>query len=128
MREIHRNAYYVLELDAPRRTVWLKRTRAPFEDLEIAAHSHEELRRALTDVPADKLLLDLREGPAGRNDAAFENAIQGTRQEMARRFRRVAVLVRTAAGRLQMQRLEREGRVSIPVFLDEATALDFLDK
>jgi hypothetical protein len=128
MREAFRNAYYVLEHDAPARLAWLRRTAAHFEQLEDVSRNHDQLRRALAELPADKLLLDLREGPPGRNDAPFENALHATRKDLQHRYQQVAVLVRTAAGRLQMQRLSREDGVTIPVFLDESEALRFLGK
>jgi len=126
MREAFKNAYYVLEHDATQHLVWLRRTRASFEVLADVTRNHEELRHALAQLTADKLLLDLREGPPGRNDAAFENAVAATRKELEHRYRRVAVLVKTAAGRLQMQRLGREDGLAIPVFFDESEALRFL--
>jgi hypothetical protein len=126
MREAFRNDYYVLDHDAPARLARLRRTAAHFEQLADVSRNHDQLRRALAELPADKLLLDLREGPPGRNDAAFENAIHATRKDLQNRYLRVAVLVKTAAGRLQMQRLGREDGLTIPVFLDESEALRFL--
>ncbi|MGZ3426417.1 MAG: hypothetical protein ACXVCV_07200, partial [Polyangia bacterium] len=74
-----------------------------------------------------RILLDLRSGPPGRNDEAFESASGVWRRQLAKECDRFAVLVRTVAGKLQSQRLARdEGRVASNVFMDEAEALAFL--
>jgi hypothetical protein len=55
------------------------------------------------------LLVDCRRAP-GRNDAEFERAFEPHRQRLQRGFRRVAVVVSTAHGRLQVERYSREDR------------------
>ena len=56
------------------------------------------------------LLIDFRDA-WGRNDAAFEQTVAPFRTETTRGFRRVAVLTRSLAGQLQVQRLAREDGV-----------------
>jgi NADH-quinone oxidoreductase subunit F len=71
------------------------------------------------------MLLDLREGP-GRNDASFEAAMLPAIGNLLSRFARSAMLVKTAVGRLQLQRLGRETSMPMSVFHDEQEALRFL--
>ena len=71
------------------------------------------------------MLLDLREGP-GRNDASFEAAMLPAIGNLLSRFARSAMLVKTAVGRLQLQRLGRETTMPLSVFYDEQEALRFL--
>ena len=59
----------------------------------------------------------------GRNDSQFEASVGAMRPELDRLFRRVVMLVATAAGALQVRRLAREqGRESL-VTEDESEAL-----
>jgi len=80
------------------------------------------LRRAGT----RRLLVDLRGGPPGRNDPEFERASEEWRRALSTDFERVAILVRTAVGKLHIQRLAREIGREPTIFMDEAEALKFL--
>jgi hypothetical protein len=72
------------------------------------------------------LLIDFRDA-WGRNDAAFEQTVAPFRTETTRGFRRVAVLTRSLAGQLQVQRLAREDGVeALRCFDAEATAIAWL--
>lgn len=85
-----------------------------------------ELGAALRAAGVRRLLIDLRGGPPGRNDPEFERAGEGWRRQLATEFDRVAILVRTAVGKLHVQRLGREVGREAPVFMSEAEALAFL--
>jgi len=63
----------------------------------------------------------------GRSDDEFEGLMNELRPRMVGGFRRVAVLVRSAVGRLQVQRLGRADGISdrLLVTSDEAEALTF---
>ena len=76
-------------------------------------------RRALV------LLLDMRAAPF-RNDIDFETAANTHPQRFARGFLRMAVLVRTAAGRLQAQRYFRQRGLEIAAFTEEIEATSLL--
>jgi hypothetical protein len=71
-----------------------------------------------------RVLVDFRGGPPGRNDPEFERATDEVRRQMAR-FERVAILVRTAAGKLQALRLSPTSE-RLQVFQDEGEARAFL--
>ncbi len=90
--------------------------------------SHDEIARALRRLSPARLLIDLRDAaPAGRHDAAFEHGGREARKRLVRGFEPVAFLMRTSAGRLQVQRLLREDDIDGRAFLDESEALAWLD-
>lgn len=106
--------------------VRLLRTDVPYRSAADVAEDMNELQAAMLDLPADRLLLDLRGGPAPRNDAEFEVAQRTFRAALHKRFTRIAVLVRSSVGRLQIQRLCREEGLFACVFLDESAAIAHL--
>jgi len=71
------------------------------------------------------LLVDTR-AVAGRNDSDFELAFGPHRSRLERGFRRVAVLVSSPAGRLQVQRHALQDRLGVRAFDDETEALEWL--
>ena len=90
--------------------------------------SNAGLAGALRAAGVKRVLLDLRKGPPGRNDEAFETQSASWRLQLAAECERVAILVRTVAGKLQAQRLSRSDKRggNASVFMDEAEALAFL--
>ena len=129
-QEVYASEYLVMEVDEARSTVRIRRTAAPFPTSE----SHVEEWQALLSVIDRQftrerygLLLDLREAPS-RNDPAFEQVAQAMRPRIRGGFRRTAVVVKTAAGMLQLRRFERQSPLSTPedVFFNEEEALAFL--
>ena len=92
---------------------------------EMAA-AYAELIAVMRGSGAKKVLVDLRGGPPGRNDPEFERASEDWRKSLAEGLDRVAILVRTAVGKLQVQRLGREVGRAPSVFMDEAEAMAFL--
>ena len=85
-----------------------------------------ELSREMRKAGVRRLLLDLRGGPPGNNDPEFERAGADWRRELASGFERVAILVRTAVGKLHIQRLGREAGRMPAIFMSEAEALAYL--
>lgn len=71
------------------------------------------------------LLDDLRDAPL-RNDPSFETKAVQLRPALVLGFRYVAVLVRTAVGRLQINRLTEPDEFPTLAFLDEAEAVAHL--
>ncbi len=129
VRELFADAYVTLTLDAARGLVRYARSATPYPSLEDVRRVHEAVLGVLSSVPPDarKVLLDLRAAPP-RNDPAFEAEVTRALQKMMPRFARRAVLVKSAAGRLQTQRLARErGDAAPAIFDDEADALAHLD-
>jgi hypothetical protein len=107
----------------------LERTAAAYPSMEAMHHSNVGLAGALREAGVRRVLLDLRKGPPGRNDEDFESQSSKWRIQLARECERVAILVRTVAGKLQAQRLSRsEKRGGVAnVFMDEAEALAYLN-
>jgi hypothetical protein len=95
---------------------------APAEMATLWGELGDKLRAA----GVRRLLLDLRGGPPGRNDPEFERAGESWRRQLATDFDRIAILVRTAVGKLHVQRLGREVGRAPAVFMSEAEALAFL--
>jgi hypothetical protein len=124
------NAYFQIVTEPARSLVRIVRSH------EAMPRDEESVRRAFTALvePLQHLagyraLIDLRNGPTGRNDDEFERAARSVQGELVRRFSRVAFLVRSAVGKLQVGRLGRErgsGNSNNNVFLDEREALRFL--
>jgi hypothetical protein len=97
--------------------------RAPGELLEV----HRHVATIFDRVGRDKhtLLVDMRRAVLN-NDPAFEEAAARGRAILTRDFGRIAVLVQTAVGALQVGRHMREDRLPGEVFTDEAQAIEYL--
>jgi hypothetical protein len=117
----YRSSHYELsQLDSgPHR---LTRTAEPFETLTDLVREHEALIPHLEPCRAQPLLVDLREAK-GRNDASFEASMARFRQAMFRGFPKIVVLVRSAIGKLQVQRhFVEDGLASFVVTTSELEA------
>jgi hypothetical protein len=120
------NAYFRIVTEPARSLVRIVRSN------EVMPRDEEAVRRAfgalvepLRKLAGYKALIDLRNGPTGRNDDEFERATRSAQTELVRNFSRVAFLVRSAVGKLQVRRLARGGNAG-NVFLDEQEALRYL--
>ncbi len=117
------SSHFQIELDEALGLVRITRTAEPMpKDLVEVRRIFGELVAPLRRLAGKKALLDLRNG-RGRNDDDFESASGQISIELRRNFTRVAVLVGSAVGKLQVKRLT--GARSI--FSDEAEALRYLD-
>ncbi|WP_437680908.1 hypothetical protein [Sorangium sp. So ce131] len=127
MSEVLRNAHFVVTVDHTARFVRVARTAEPFDSIEQIEQECQEIAEALAffDRSALSLLLDIRAAP-GRNDRRFEDATLRLRTAAVRGFARVAVLVRTSAGALQVQRHGREDGVHRLVSDDEDELLAYV--
>ena len=129
MRSLHEDPFYSAALDDAG-IFHVRRSETTWDDLEQARVSTEAMVAAIRGVLGDEakgaaILMDFRDARA-RNDEAFENTMERFRDEVRARFRRVAVLVRTQVGRMQIERLN-EGRSDAPtVFEDREAALAWL--
>jgi len=72
------------------------------------------------------LFIDSREAPL-RNDPVFEAAFEANRRRFIRGFRKVSALVKTAVGKLQIQRHSKIDGIPIGVFTDPGEALAYLE-
>jgi SpoIIAA-like len=105
----------------------VRRSAAPFTSREDIERHFGALNDAIDriDKPRYGLLVDIRL-VAGQNDSEFELAFGPHRTQLERGFRRVAVLVGSPAGRLQVQRHALQDRLAVRAFTDEAEALEWL--
>ncbi len=119
------NAWFAIELDAALKLVRIVRSAEPLPpDGQSIGRIFTELGEALRPYNGWKALLDLRSGPrGGRSDDDFEAQVRVAQQRLSAGFSRVAVLVRSAVGALQIRRLSGGAR---SVFQDEAEALKYL--
>ncbi len=69
-----------------------------------------------------RLLIDLRDGPM-RSDPAFEAKMNVLRPKLLRGVARIAVLVSTPLGGLQLARHQRHDAIQWATFTEEADAL-----
>lgn len=118
--------WYELER-LPEGVVLLTRTEEGFTSTEELERAHDELERVLGTLPRQRLaiVVDLRRARP-RNDASFERAMAPRRQRMFEGFARRAIVVKSAVGRLNVQRHARQdGNHDLQVFLDTPSALAF---
>jgi hypothetical protein len=121
--------HLTVTLDEETGLVRYVRSREPYATLDVARTIHEKLPYVL---PAQgqrrplKLLIDVRAAPP-RNDDAFEKEILRLFATFIMRFTAHAFLVKSAAGRLQTQRMAKErGGGDAAVFDEEKAALRHL--
>jgi hypothetical protein len=121
-----RTPTWILERDVGAAFFRLRRTAQPMSSFEEMSQVAEKMARALGGIDREHIavLVDLREGGM-RNDAEFEKAAAPYQKLLLTGWRRVAVLVKTPAGRLQVERLTR-GVAEVRIFTDEKAALAFL--
>ncbi len=110
------------------RVVLLTRSDRTFDTAEELSQAHEEVIGVLDGLPRETLgiLVDLRLAPS-RNDPEFERAMLEYRPRLFGRFARRAVLVRSAVGKLHVQRhANQDGHRDLEVFTDLDEALTFV--
>lgn len=109
------------------RVVRIARTEQSFESASDLDRAHRELSAVLGRLPRERLgvLVDLRRAPA-RNDPEFERLMPEHRRRIFEGFARRAVLVKSAVGKLHVQRHARnDGYPDLTVFTDEPSAERF---
>ena len=118
--------FYRVEEEPARGLVRVTRTDVRFPSLEEMKAAHDELAPIIRRLTGKKLLLDFSGGPPGRNDDAFESASLPVIRALEQTFEKVAVLVRTRAGELQVRRLAKQDHREPSVFFEEKDALRWL--
>jgi hypothetical protein len=107
----------------------LRIVRSPraFPSLEDLSEAWDDLNRALDGIDRGRfsLLMDIRL-VTGRNDPNFEQTFARHRREVERGFSKVAVLVSTPAGVLQVHRHAIQDGVPMKAFMDPPKAIDWL--
>jgi hypothetical protein len=126
-REFLKNRYVHLDIAEREHVLRFTRTENATRFDDDADKLFQEVSDALSrfDPKRWAMLIDVRLAPSN-NDPEFESYIAKWQMALFRRFDRTVVLVRTAAGRLQIKRMsERSGRTAA-IFLDESEALAHL--
>jgi hypothetical protein len=121
------NKHWLLDRGTQQLLLLVSRTDEPFVHLDDVSTSFSELEYALGAYNRRHfcLLVDMRAAPQ-RNDPEFERAASRQPAVLSRGFIRVAVLVRTASGRLQVGRHIRDQAIAMNMFHEEASAMHFL--
>jgi hypothetical protein len=129
MRDLFRTSHYVVTVHEDIHVIRRTRTTVPFESLAQVEEEYAGLLRALETVDRKQYgqLIDARESPP-RNDPAFESMVARYHSVLYSGFRAVAVLVKTAAGRLQVKRMLEASHVVARVFTEEVAALAYLSE
>jgi hypothetical protein len=126
-RVVHQDDYCVVRLEPKLRLVTFVRNATRIPDVETGKKTFGALAR-LDLRDADVLLSDLREAP-GNNSPEWETLFdQAGRRFFFSRFQKRAALVRTMAGKLQVERIARTGGASeaFCAFFDEVEARRWL--
>lgn len=115
------NKYATLDLDQS--VVRYVRNSVVFPSTDELVQSHTDVARALDRLGRARysLLADLREA-RGANSPWIESAMRTERKRLLYGFNRVGILVKSAAGALQVQRHAREDGIVVRVFLDDERA------
>jgi hypothetical protein len=126
--EVDRNPYLVTRYDETARLLVVTRLPTHYPDVDTLVTSFQPVELKLAHFPRARtsLLIDARRAPA-RNDPAFEHAFTPIRQRITHGFRRIAVLVETAVGALQVKRHAKIDHADQGIFSDPAHALEYLE-
>jgi hypothetical protein len=126
-RELVRNPYCIVTYDGTTRIVRFIRSSVPMASLEEAARHFGQAVSVINALGRSRirLVIDLRQAPS-KNEPQYETAMAEHRRQVAKDILRVAVLVRTAAGRLQVQRLGKADHIQQLIVSDEAEAIAYL--
>jgi hypothetical protein len=127
MKRIFENKHWTIDEREAGGVLVLSRTSEPFATGGDVTRAFDEVLTALAPYrPVGRpLLVDLR-AVRGRDDAEYERAAAREPEEIAKRFVRVALLIRTAVGELQLRRTLKGIARRMVVFTDEAQALAHL--
>jgi hypothetical protein len=125
--ELFSDACVLVRLDTASGVVHFVRTEQAYPSHSEIVALHARVGRILDRIGRERhtLLVDMRRAPMN-NDPAFEKAAESARRILLRGFPRVAVLVQTAVGALQVKRHVREDGREIGVFTSEQDARAFL--
>lgn len=128
MTVLLRNEYMTVTVEPERSLVRTTRSEIAFPSPEEFIRAHTEALQIYESLVRERLghLVDIRRVPMN-NDPAFEAATKRIRGVLVQEFAGVAIVVRTAVGALQVNRLVRETHSDrVAVFHDEEAALAYL--
>ncbi len=134
-------AYFDVNLRADG-IVWLERNARVYPSVQELHGAYDEFLREVdnwrlerrikrgklgTTAPSPMAwLVDIRSAPSRRNDAEFEGAVEERRKDLLQRSPVLAILVRTASGKMQLTRMARDGGAKLLIFDDFSVAVTAL--
>lgn len=124
MERIWENELLVVERDALRRTVVVRRTGGSAEPEAIVAAYRSAAEANVSTHRGWGLVVDLR-NVTGRNDDAFEAGMTPLMHELIGMFSPVVMLVASAVGALQMRRMSGAEGIELHVTHDEPEAIEY---
>lgn len=126
---VHQSEYYRVEVLAISKVVKVTRLARPFESQEALNAACEPVQLALDSAGrrSHRLLIDTR-AAIGNNNPDFETWFEVHRRRMLLGFPRVALVVKSAIGKLHVERLLASEKLEKTprVFLDEGLAMRYL--
>lgn len=127
MREVYADRCVRVTLDDESSVICFERSEEPYASPADFLAIHAQAGRVLDHLGRDRhgLLVDMRRAPLN-NDPEFERTAERGRAILVRGFARIAVLVRTAVGALQVKRHLREDGRDILVTTEVWRAHEFL--
>lgn len=127
MQSLYETEYLTIEYEPERDLLFLRRTAIPMPGPAELPALFTGMLNELADYAGKPLLMDLRLG-RGNNSPDFERTMKEQTMRVRAVFTNVAMLVRTTAGFLHVQRMARERGERAPrIFVDEVEALASLD-
>ena len=124
-RELFRDEYMVVNVEAEGAIVRLVRSAVAYASIAALNESFEKVIGVM-DLLGRRgrvMLFDTR-APQGRNDPEFEQAMATLRPRIDRGFSRIGVVVKSAAGGLQMRRWVSTDGIERLTGSDEAAIVD----
>lgn len=117
--------YWTLEEHPDEKIALLRRSPIPVEDIEDLVESNERIIALFEPRFEDYgIIVDIREAPQ-RNDFAFENAMLRLRLALSTNFARLAILLESATGILQVNRIGRNDGAEAFATMNEYAAVKF---
>lgn len=99
--------YWFVEEHIDQSVVVIRRTPISFDSLDVLVRENDSVIGTIRSEHARfGVVVDMRQAPS-RNDPEFEGAMRALRETVTNRFARLAVLIESAAGVLQVTRLGR---------------------
>jgi hypothetical protein len=125
LRALISTDYWLMEEDEGQKFALLRRHAVPVDSLEELLEQNHEIIEQMRTVQDDfGIVVDMRQAPP-RNDPAFEDAMGQLRREIFNRYARVAVLVSSEIGVLQVNRIGRNEGSKTYATQSEAEAIRF---
>jgi hypothetical protein len=128
LRELFRCDHITLRYDKLRDLVIATRSHLHWNSIGELHAAFDRMDQLIAVLPRHRtvLLIDSREAPL-RNDPVFESEFEMRRRRFIQGFKRVAALVKTAVGRLQIQRHSKIDNIPIGVFTELDEVRDYLE-